>query len=125
MACKNVCRLCDKLIISTGVFNIAGALTITIPEGNYEDGEKYCLVIAQTIPDTLTIGAAVNVRIGAGTTDFPVIRKDCTPLTACGLRTRTKYSTKVVTTSTGGSFRLLGDPCCQPNNNLVSINGDT
>ena len=125
MACKNVCRLCNKLVISTGVFNVAGTLVVNIPEGNYENGEKYCIVIAQTIPDAITINAPVAIRIGEGTTDFPLIDKCCRQVTACGVRTRTKYSTRVVTIAAGGNFKLLGDACCQPNNDLEAINGTT
>ena len=45
MACKNVCKLCDKLIISTAVTFTAGTgLVITIPEGSYSDNCKYCIV---------------------------------------------------------------------------------
>jgi len=39
----------------------------------------------------------------------------CKQVTACALRTRTRYSTVVETTPTGGSFKLLGKPCCAPN----------
>lgn len=125
MACKNVCRLCDKLILSQAVTFAAGTLIINIPEGSYENGEKYCIVIAQTIPDTTTIAAPVVVTIGAGTTQFPLVNSCCRPVTACGVRTRTKYSTRVQTTATGGTFKLLGDPCCTPNVDLPAINGTT
>lgn len=124
MACKNVCKLCDKLIISTAVTFTAGTgLIITIPEGAYNDNCKYCIVIAQSIPATTTISAPVFIQIGTGTQLYPVNKCDCTQLTACGIRTRTKYSMCVETTPTSGTFKLLGKPCCQPNNNLRSING--
>lgn len=123
MACKNVCRLCDRLIISTAVTFTAPNLVVTIPAGSYNDNEKYCLVIAQAIPATTTINAPVVVQIGTGTQLYPVQKCDCTPLTACGLRTRTKYATRVETTPTSGVFKLLGKACCQPNNNLRAING--
>lgn len=123
MACKNICKLCDRLIISTAVTFTAPNVIITIPQGAYNDNEKYCIVVAQTIPDTATINSPVMIRIGTGTELYPVQRCDCTPLTVCGLRTRTKYSMRVETTPTSGVFRLLGKPCCQPNNNLRSING--
>ena len=54
---------------------------------------------------------------------YPLTRCDCDQVTACGIRTRTKYSTVVSTTGTGGTFRLLGRPACAPNNALASING--
>lgn len=124
MSCKNVCKLCDKLIISTAVTFTAGTgLVITIPEGSYNDGCKYCLVVAQTIPAATTINAPVFIQIGTGTELYPVNKCDCTQLTACGVRTRTKYSTRVETSPTSGIFKLLGKPCCQPNNNLRSIDG--
>ena len=124
MSCKNVCKLCDKLIISTAVTFTAGTgLVITIPEGSYNDGCKYCLVVAQTIPTATTITAPVFIQIGTGTELYPVNKCDCTQVTACGIRTRTKYSMRVETSPTSGIFKLLGKPCCQPNNNLRSING--
>ena len=124
MACNNVCRLCDRLVISTAVTFTAGTgLIITIPEGSYNNGEKYCIVVAQTIPADTTITAPVFIQIGTGTELYPLNKCDCSQVTACGVRTRTKYATRVATTPTGGVFKLLGRPCCAPNNNLAAING--
>ena len=123
MACKNVCKLCNKLIISTAVAFTGGNLVITIPTGAYNECEKYCIVVAQSIPTTTTITAPVYIQIGTGTELYPLQKCDCAQATACSIRTRTKYSTCIVTTPTGGSFRLLGNLCCAPNNNLRSING--
>lgn len=124
MACRNVCRICDRLIISTAVAFTAGTgLVITIPEGSYGDGCKYCIVVAQTIPADTTITAPVFIQIGTGTELYPLNKCDCSQLTACGIRTRTKYATRVATTPTGGSFNLLGRPSCAPNNNLAAIDG--
>lgn len=47
----------------------------------------------------------------------------CAQVTACGVRTRTKYATRVATSATGGAFKMLGNPACSPNNNLTAING--
>lgn len=124
MACKNVCRLCDKLIISTAVTFTAGTgLVITIPDGSYADNGKYCIVVAQAIPTTTTISAPVFVQIGAGTELYPLNKCDCTQATACSIRTRTKYSTRVSTNATGGAFNILGKVYCAPNNNLTAIDG--
>ena len=124
MNCKNVCRLCDKLIISTAVAFTAGTgLVITIPEGSYGDGCKYCIVVAQTIPTATTINAPVFIQIGAGTELYPLNKCDCTQATACSIRTRTKYATRVETSATTGVFKLLGNIACAPNNNLNSIDG--
>lgn len=124
MACENVCKLCNKLIISDAVAYTAAtnSLTIDIPAGTYYRGQKYCLVVAQAIPDTTTINALVYVSIGGDTTTlYPLVRCNCTQVTACSIRTRTKYSTVVVTDSATGSFRLLGDVPCSPNSALASL----
>ncbi len=123
MACKPVCRLCDRLVLSQSVTFTGGNLVINIPAGSYGDGEKYCIVISQAIPAATTINAPVFVTIGAGTVLYPLNKCDCAQVTACGLRTRTRYATRVSTTPTGGAFRLLGRTCCAPNNALAGIDG--
>lgn len=123
MACRNVCKLCDRIRISTAVTFTAPNLIITLPQGCYEDGEKYCIVVAQNIPAETVINAPVFIQIGEGTELYPLQRCDCSQATACGIRTRTRYATRVVTTPTSGSFRLLGRLCCSPNNDLQSIDG--
>lgn len=124
MACQTVCKLCNRLVISTAVaFTEGTGLVITIPAGSYNDGEKYCIVVAQAIPSETTITAPVFIQIGEGTELYPLDRCDCSQATACNIRTRTKYSTRVVTDANTGTFRLLGRTCCAPNNDLQSING--
>ena len=124
MKCNTNCKICDRLIISTAVTFTAGTgLVITLPEGSYTDNCKYCIVVAQAIPDSTTINAPVFIQIGAGTELYPLNKCDCTQATACSIRTRTKYSTRVETNALGGVFRLLGKVCCAPNNNLTAIDG--
>ena len=123
MACKNVCRLCDNLVISTAVAFTGGNLVITIPAGNYNNNEKYCIVVAQAVPDTTTITAPVVIQIGTGTELYPLNGCDCVQLTACAIRTRTRYATRVSTNGTGGVFKLLGKASCAPSNNLQYIDG--
>lgn len=123
MSCKPVCRLCDKLVISQSVSFTGGNVEINLPAGSYNNGEKYCIVVAQSIPTTATIGAPVVITIGSGTETYPLTKRNCQTVTACGIRTRTRYSVCVVTSATGGTFRMLGQPCCSPSNNLTSIDG--
>jgi hypothetical protein len=123
MACKNVCKLCRNLVISESVTFTAPNLIINIPAGSYADCDKVCIVVAQTIPAATTITAPVFITIGDGTELYPLNKCDCSQVTACGIRTRTKYSTRVATTPTGGSFNLLGRSSCAPNNNLAAIDG--
>lgn len=121
--CKPVCRLCNNLVISSGVTFTGGNLIINLPAGSYENNRKVCIVVAQAIPTTTTINAPVFVTIGTGTQQYPLTNRCCAQVTACGIRTRTRYSTVVSTSATGGTFKLLGNACPCPTNNLRSING--
>ena len=121
--CKPVCRLCDKIRISTAVNVVGGNVVINLPAGSYNNGEKICVIIAQNIPTTATIGANILFSIGGGTVQYPLVNRCCRPVTACGVRTRTRYSIVVETTATSAVFKMLGNPCCAPNNNLTSVNG--
>lgn len=123
MACRNVCRLCKNLVISADVTFTAPNLIINIPEGSYGDNCKYCLVIAQAIPEATTITAPVVITIGTGTELYPLNRCDGTQVTAAELRTRTRYATRVDTNATTGAFRLLGRLCGARDTNLAAING--
>ena len=123
MSCQTSCKLCDRLVISNSVSFASGVLTINIPAGDYRDGCRYCLVIAQAIPSTATIGSSVVITIGSGTVDYPVTLRDCSQATVCNLRTRTKYPMRVVANATGGTFRILSKVSCAPDNSLPSING--
>lgn len=122
MSCPNVRRLCKNLVISTAVTFADGTLTINIPAGNYGNGCKYCLVIAQAIPAETTITAPVVITIGDGTTEYDLVGCDCNPITACSINTRTRYSTIVNTNTTTGVFKLLGKlPCSRCAENLASL----
>lgn len=121
--CKNVCRLCDRLILSQSISFVGGNLVVNLPAGSYSNNCKYCIVLAQAIPADTTITAPVVFTIGTGTQQYPLVNRCCRPVTACGVRTRTKYSVCVETTPTSAVFKMLGNPCCQPNNDLRSVNG--
>ena len=123
MSCNNTCRLCDQLIISEAVTFAAGTLTINLPAGSYANGCKYCIVVAQAIPAATTINAPVVITIGDGTEEYPLTNRCCAQLTACAIRTRTRYATVVSTNATGGTFKLLGRASCAPNNTLAAIDG--
>lgn len=126
MACKPSCKLCKNLIISTAVTVVTvdgvDTLVIDLPARFYGDGCKYCIVIAQAIPDTATINMPVAFSIGGDTTTvYPFTRCDCSQVTACGIRTRTRYSTVVSTNAIGGVFKSLGGLSCYPTNALESL----
>ena len=126
MSCKNSCRLCNRLVISTSVtmVTVGGVDTVVIdlPARAYNNGEKYCIIIAQPIPTAATIVSPVAFSIGGDTTTvYPFVRCNCAQITACGIRTRTRYATVVSTTSTGGVFKSMGGISCYPTNNLESL----
>ena len=126
MRCKNTCSLCPKLILSTAVTFTAGTgLIITIPEGVYNDGQKYCIVTAQSIPAETPVDAPVVISIVNGTQVYPLVACDCEPITARAIRSRTKYSTVVKTDTTTGVFRLLGKMCkCNMANSRNALDGN-
>lgn len=121
--CGQTQRLCDRLIISQAVTFSAGTLTINLPAGSYANGCKYCIVVAQAIPAATTINAPVVVTIGDGTEEYPLTNQCCAQLTACSIRTRTKYPVVVATDATGGTFKVVGRVACAPNNALPAIDG--
>lgn len=131
MSCNRNCnRLCPNLIISTSVavvtVNGTDTLLINIPEGTYANGCKYCIVVAQSIPTTATIGMPVAVSIGGNTaTVYPLTNRCCAQVTACAIRTRTRYPVCVSTSATGGAFKVLSGLSCAPNNALESLPAPT
>lgn len=118
-------KLCDRFILSQAVTFADGTLTINLPAGSYANGCKYCIVVAQAIPAETTILAPVVITIGEGTTEYPLTNRCCAQVTACGIRTRTRYAVVVSTSATGGTFKMLGNPCCSPDNRLAALDGGT
>lgn len=122
MGCDNAKKLCNRLIISEAVTFTGGNLVINLPTGTYLNGEKYCIVVAQTIPVETTIVAPVVITIGDGTTLYPLTNCDCSNVNACSINPRTRYSVCVKTDVAGGSFKLLGKlPCSRCVNTLDSL----
>lgn len=124
---NNKCQLCKNLVISNSVSVITvdgvDTLVIDIPaSGCYCNGNKICLVIAQTIPTTATINQPVAISIGGDTTTvYPILRCDCTQATACQLRTRKKYPLRIKTNATSAVFKSLGGLSCCPTYELPAI----
>ena len=131
MACKPSCKLCKNLVISQSVTVVTvdgtDTLVIDLPTRAYNDNCKYCIVVAQTIPTTATINMPVAFSIGGDTTIvYPFVRCNCVQVTACQIRTRTRYSTIVETNATSGVFKSLGGLACAcPINALQSLPAPT
>lgn len=120
------CRLCRNIVISTAVTVVTvdgvDTLVIDIPAGFYPDCRRVCLVVAQTIPTTATITMPVAISIGGDTTTvYPVVGCDCVQITACAIRTRTKYGLRISTNATSAVFKSLSRLSCYPATNLAVI----
>ena len=116
-------KLCRRLIISQAVTFENDTLVINLPEGNYGNGCKYCIVVAQNLPDTTTITAPVVITIGDDTTTtYPLMNCDCSTVYACSINKRTRYSVVVRTDISSGVFKLIGKiPCSRCGDNLASL----
>ena len=125
MACKNVCRLCRNLVLSESVSfdTTTNSLDITIPNGVYGNGRKVCIVVAQAIPGSTTINALVNIIVNG--IRYPLQKCNCVQATACEIKSRTKYSTCVVTNTVSGVFRLLGNIYATCPDNLLVLPSET
>ena len=123
--CKQSCNECPNKIFSAGVSVTAVAgvntLVINIPSQSFRNGQRGCLVITQSIPDTATINMPVAITIGTSTVTYPVVKCSCAQVTACAIRSRRRYPFKVSTNATGGVFKISRNLSCSPNNALSSI----
>ena len=124
------CRLCPNLVISDAVTVITvdgtDTLVIDIPTGFYPDCRRVCLVVAQTIPTTATISMPVAISIGGDTTTvYPIVNCDCSQVTACAIRTRTKYGLCISTSATSAVFKSLKRLTCYPTDTLAAIPAPT
>ena len=120
------CRLCPNIVISDAVTVVTidgtDTLVIDIPTGVYANGRRVCLVVAQTIPATATITMPVAISIGGDTTTvYPIVNCDCSQVTACAIRTRTKYGLRISTDATSAVFKSLKKLNCYPTNALAVI----
>lgn len=121
--CIRDCRLCDKLILSTAI-NYDSAnnqVIVALPANSYGNCQKYCIVLAQSLPTAARINAQVVFTIGTNATRYPFLNKDCTPIYATQLRTRRVYNTRVNTAVNAGVFKYIGK-CCLPSNAITVSN---
>jgi hypothetical protein len=121
MSCNTRCNICERIVFSNSITVAGGTLVINIANGSYADCQKFCLILIQNIPDTATINMPVGITIGTDTTVYPMVRCDCTQVTACALRTRTRYPMKVATTATSAVFKVLRNLSCAPDNRLAAV----
>ena len=120
--CNNSCNECSRKVFSDSVsvvtVDTVATLVVDVPAQTFSNNQRGCLVLTQTIPTTATIAMPVAVSIGGDTTTvYPVVSCDCSPVTACQLRTRRRYPFVVRVSGTAGTFKILKNLSCAPCNN--------
>lgn len=120
--CIRNCKLCNKLILSTAINYDATTNTVIVdlPQRSYNNCERYCIVLVQSIPTSATINAQVVFSIGGGATQYPFVNCDCTPVYASQIRTRRIYPTRVNTAVNTGVFKYIGK-CKLPCNATTTV----
>lgn len=124
MECVQNCRLCNKFILSQSIVynSTVNQLIVDLPAGAYSNCQKYCIVLAQSIPADTTINAQVVFTIGGDqTVGYPFLNQDCTPIYASQVRTRRVYPTRVNTAVNQGVFKYIGKNCL-PSNATTILN---
>lgn len=110
MACPN--KICKRVIFSESLTFTDPNLIINIPAGSYNNGERYCLVVGQSVPTDTTIAAQVGITIGEDTTIYPLVNDNCTNVNACQIAGRSIYPVRVITNISNGVFKLLENISC-------------
>lgn len=122
MSCMRNCQLCDRLILSTAVnYNAStNRVLVALPANAFENNEKYCIVLAQSIPTSALITAQVYFTVGSNATQYPFVNRNCVPVYATQVRTRRIYPVKINTAINAGVFKYVGNPCLPDANQTVS-----
>lgn len=120
-------RVCPHMLYTDSVTFAGGVLVLDIelPAGvtSLPDRSRWCIVVKDTIPDTVTRGAPVAITLGGGTVQYPLVNRCGAQVTERAIDTRTRYAVEVVTSATGGSLRLLGKCCPDHVGALAAIDG--
>lgn len=116
MECIKNCKLCKNLVLSTAINYDAATDTVIVglPANTFGNCQKYCIVLAQTIPETATINSQVVFTVGTNPTQYPFLNKNCVPVYATQIRTRKIYPIRVNTSVNEGVFKYVGNcslPC--------------
>lgn len=119
MRCKG--KICNKAVFSQSVTLAGGTIIINIPQKSFNNCERICLFVVQNVPVTAPINAPVVITIGSSTTQYNLVKCDCSQVTACTIRSRHRYPVKIVTTATSAVFKIMDGLCCSPSNVLQSI----
>lgn len=116
MECIKNCKLCERLILSTAInYDTAtNTVIVALPATSFENCRKYCIVLAQAIPEAATITAEVVFTVGTNPAQYPFLNKNCIPVSVTQIRTRRIYPVKLSTSIGNGVFKYIGScplPC--------------
>lgn len=115
-------RLCNRFTTTDGITFVGGTLVVNLPEGSYNNGERYCIVIADARPAGILAGAPVVFTIGGGAVQYPLLDRCGVQATERIITPRSMFGVILKTTATGGSFYIPKYRACNPNV-LESVNG--
>lgn len=120
--CIKNCRLCNRLILSTAINydSTNNQVIVALPANAYQNCEKYCIILAQSIPTAARINAQVVFTIGTNATRYPFVNCNCVPVYASQIKTRKVYSTRVNTAVGSGVFKYVGN--CPLPSNAITVN---
>ena len=122
MFCNTSCKICSNLVPTTSVttvtVNEVDTLVYNISTANigeFTNGRRICLVMAQSVPTTTPIGTPVAISLdGVTTTVYPLVQCNGIQVVASQIATRHRYKTRVVTNGVTGSF-VLSNVLCNMN----------
>lgn len=107
-------KLCNRFTPTDGITFADGTLILNLPAGNYNNCEKYCIVVADARPAGIIAGSQVVFTIGGGAVQYPLLDRCGTPVTERAIVPRTMFGAVLKTTATGGSFYIPKYKVCNP-----------
>ena len=118
--CNTSCDVCSNLVFATPSF-ADGTLTLNIPERSFQNCQLACIVVIGPLPAGTTLEAPVVLTIGSDTTQYPLVTRRGTPVTASmlSIRGNCKLKARVNTTTTGAVFMIL-DGLINCNSNVLN-----
>lgn len=88
MSCNRNCKNCEGKLVSTSISIASNVVIITVPTQTFENLERRCLIIAQSLPAGSN---ALPVMISNGGTLIPVRVRTGNDLRADQIRSRRRY----------------------------------
>lgn len=101
------CGGCLHFFKSLSITLATDVLTITLPAETVRNREKFCICLAQNIPEGATANTIVNIAVTGITAPFPLLTKCGNRVYADQLRSRTVLHTIALTDTP--AFKMTND----------------